>query len=594
MLQLSVIDCFLKDNDEFCASCGGEGKLLCCDGCTNSFHHACLEPPLNPDEEVEGEWFCPRCVARRTRDAVYPTGLLGLVLRRVDDVIPKAYSLPHDIREYFEGVRTGDEGEYEEVGLPRTQNNVGRMNRAGFIEEPNYKETRDSKGNIIRCYYCKQTSGGRDIIPCDFCPAKWHLDCIDPPLAVPPRRRAGDKPGASWRCPLHIDHDLVAVSRQAEKAPGALGRIPRPRKPKHAIPLDVPTARGFRNNGVIEVELMKDQPELDKTKEVQMHGKVYRIPEMAIRLDFIDRVKKSWYEDQSFPRLMDAPKKIRSKRYRPDRAVLHHPPQQTIVKIREPEFFTGANALAITETAKANAALRNRSIREQQAVLHLADMSQRGINGYSGDSLAELTNQLISEAPDNVVRLTEQTEMDRLLQLQQLINNRLAVLNHGDTPLPAAPTSSNGHVNGDQLTPAQDPNIDPVLQGGGYDVLSPVRDQGVPIDPALQMSPVNETKPKLMNGDRTDDDDGSGQDADDERTGWNSTREISQAPVDESAPKGATQKPSHERDSVWLDNLVYPANTSAASTNVRYGSSPDHHPLSRFGNENGNGMEMGS
>ena len=118
MFRVSVTDLLFQDNDEFCASCGGEGKLLCCDGCTNSFHHACLEPPLNPEEEVDGEWFCPRCVARRTKTVPHPTGLLGMVVRRVDDIIPKAYTLPHDVREYFEGVRTGDEGEYEEVGLP--------------------------------------------------------------------------------------------------------------------------------------------------------------------------------------------------------------------------------------------------------------------------------------------------------------------------------------------------------------------------------------------------------------------------------------------------------------------------------------------
>lgn len=459
MYRLSVTDLFAQDNDEFCASCGGEGKLLCCDGCTNSFHHACLEPPLNPDEEVDGEWFCPRCVARRTKYAPHPSGLLGLVVRRVDDTIPKAFALPRDIRDYFEGVRTGDEGEYEEVGLPRTQNNAVKMNRAGFIEEPNYKETRDSKGNIIRCYRCNLTSNGRDIIPCDYCPAKWHLDCTDPPLAVPPRRRLGDKPGASWRCPLHVEHDLLAVGRQADAAPGDLGRIPRLRKPKNAVPLDVAVTRGFRNNGIIEIDLLPDEPDINKTKEFNMHGKIHRIPELGLRLDFIDRVKKSWYEDQSFPRQMDAAKRLRNRNYRPDGVVLHHPPQQTLVKIRQPEFFTGANALAITETAKANAALRKRSIKEQKAVLDLAEMSQRGIDGYSGDALAELTNSLISEAPPEVLESVERTEVDQLLQLQDLISQRLALLRHPET---STSVSRSSHT--DTQPGAQDPNIDPALQ----------------------------------------------------------------------------------------------------------------------------------
>ncbi|EXJ93054.1 hypothetical protein A1O3_01610 [Capronia epimyces CBS 606.96] len=437
-----------EDNDEFCASCGGEGKLLCCDGCPNSFHHACLEPPLDPEQEVDGEWYCPRCIARRSKQTSSPSGLLGLAIRRVDDIIPRAFALPLNIREYFEGVRTGDEGEYEEVGLPRTQNNAVKMNRAGFFEEPNYKETRDSKGNLILCYRCGQTSNGRDIIPCDYCPAKWHLDCINPPLAVPPRRRAGDKPGATWRCPLHVEHDLVAVGRQAEAAPGDLGRIPRLRKPKNAVPLDVQVARGFRNNGVIEVDLMKDESDFGKTKEVNMFGKVHRIPEKGIRLDFIDRVKKSWYEDQSFPRLLDAPKRIRNKNYRPDGAVLYHPPEATIVKIQEPEFWTGAAAIAIAETAKANAALRHRSLKEQQAVLHLAELSQQRIDGHSGDALADLTNQLVSEAPPEVVEAMQQSELDQLLQLQELINKRLAILGH-ETPMVSvgsSPASQDGEL----------------------------------------------------------------------------------------------------------------------------------------------------
>jgi len=431
--QTRAADWLHQDNDEFCASCGGEGKLLCCDGCPNSFHHACLEPPLDPDEEVEGEWYCPRCVARRNKEPAQATGLLGQVIRRLDDTIPKAFSLPLEIRDYFEGVRTGDEGEYEDVGLPRTQNNAVKMNRAGFIDEPNYKEVRDSKGKLIVCYRCGLTANGRDIIPCDFCPAKWHLDCVDPPLAAPPRRRIGDKPNATWRCPLHAEHDLANIGRQDEAVPGDLGRIPKLRKPKNAVPLDVGVSRGFKNNGVIEVDLMKDEPL--STREVTMNGNIYRLPEKGIRLDFIDRVKKSWYEDQSFPRQLGVPKRVRGRLYRPDRAVLYHPPQVTVVKVQEPDFFTSAEAVAIAETAKANAALRRRSIKEQQAVLHLTELSQKPSLPYSGDTLADLTNQLVSDAPPDVIEEIQRGERNQLLLLQDLINKRLALLAE-DSPSP--------------------------------------------------------------------------------------------------------------------------------------------------------------
>jgi len=437
-----------QDNDEYCASCGGEGKLLCCDGCTNSFHHTCLEPPLDPDAEVEGEWFCPQCVARRNKGHIEASGLFGRIIRRVDDIIPKAYTLPFEIRDYFEGVKTGDEGEYEEIGLPRTQNNLVKMNRAGFFEEPNYKELRDSKGHFISCYRCRSTSNGRDIIPCDYCPARWHLDCLDPPLAVPPRRRIGDKPNASWRCPLHAEHDLINIGRAEGAAPGDLGRMPRLRRPKSAIPFDVAVPRGFRNNGVIDVKLMKD--EVPDIKEVEMHGQVYRLPEMGIRLDFIDRVKRSWYEDQTFPALIGRRKHIRESLYRPDSPVTGHKVRSSVA------VASGVkNDIPPTEvlpTAQANETLRRKTFKEQEAVLSLVGLNGDGGDGggVSGDTLVDLTNQLIMDAPAGVAELVQQDEIQVLKRLMELAKARLVILGvgGGDDGAEIKGNGNNGMVNG--------------------------------------------------------------------------------------------------------------------------------------------------
>jgi hypothetical protein len=213
-------------------------------------------------------------------------GLLGRLITRSDDVNPKVYGLPSDLREYFDGIRIGEVGGYQNVGLPRTQTTDVKVNRAGFIEEPDYKKLRDNKGNVIFCYRCRLTSNGkRDIIPCDFCPYRWHLDCLDPPLAVPPRRRNGDKPNATWRCPLHTENDVRNLSNGEGSV---LGQQPRHRVPKNPIPRDVST-RGFRNNGIIDVELMKDE---ERIEDVEMLGTIYRLPERGIRLDFLDRVRR--------------------------------------------------------------------------------------------------------------------------------------------------------------------------------------------------------------------------------------------------------------------------------------------------------------
>ena len=451
-----------QDNDEYCASCGGEGKLLCCDGCSNSMHHSCLEPPLDPEMEVDGEWFCPQCQAKRNKPVVQARGILGKLVNRVQDIIPKAYALPFEIRDYFEGVRTSESGEYEEFGQPRTQTGP-KMNRAGFIEEPNYKENRDQRGKLLTCYKCGKTAGGRDLIPCDYCEHRWHLDCLDPPLAVPPRRRVGDKVNATWRCPLHVEQDLAGIGRQAEAAPGDLGRHPRPRKPKHAKPLDPTLTRGHRNNGVIEVELSEDN--LPEIKDIEMNGMVFRLPEEGIRLDFIDRVKKSWFEDESFAQLAGRPPRMKQRQYRATGSPISHKPDHVVFRMEEPDFFKGSQALAVVAGVEANKKLLKKSFFEQQAAMHLVELSKQ-MPGYSGDALADLTNSLIAEAPEEAALLYQQNEKDALLKLQGLINRRLNIMDGVTLPppvveRPAYPTPAPGKPTTKSKYPAIQPRPPP-------------------------------------------------------------------------------------------------------------------------------------
>ena len=37
--------------------------MLLCDGCDDSYHTFCLNPPL--DKIPEGDWFCPTCISIR-------------------------------------------------------------------------------------------------------------------------------------------------------------------------------------------------------------------------------------------------------------------------------------------------------------------------------------------------------------------------------------------------------------------------------------------------------------------------------------------------------------------------------------------------
>lgn len=105
----------IGENDDYCAACGGNGKLLCCDGCTRSFHFKCVD--LSPDSPTltTEEWFCNECLAQsvpRSKDE--EIGYFGPLLANMERKNPSAFHLPKAIREYFENVKTGTEGEYEE------------------------------------------------------------------------------------------------------------------------------------------------------------------------------------------------------------------------------------------------------------------------------------------------------------------------------------------------------------------------------------------------------------------------------------------------------------------------------------------------
>lgn len=110
----------LSENQDYCSSCGGSGYLLCCDGCDRSFHFNCLDPPLNANaSELNEPWFCYICVSQRPMSAAQPQkasrGLFAGLLNNLNKQNPKNFSLPQEIREYYDGVGTGKNGEFQEV-----------------------------------------------------------------------------------------------------------------------------------------------------------------------------------------------------------------------------------------------------------------------------------------------------------------------------------------------------------------------------------------------------------------------------------------------------------------------------------------------
>ena len=126
--------------------------------------------------------------------------------------------------------------------------------------------------------------GRREIISCDYCYLRWHLDCLDPPMAKPPLRDAYGRPKHNWMCPVHIDHNLMIPGRGG-------GRLFKLRRPKNPRVVDSCLRRGFKNNGIIEIVNDPSDSEDDGRYE-EPNGVVHRVTELSIKLDFIDRSKR--------------------------------------------------------------------------------------------------------------------------------------------------------------------------------------------------------------------------------------------------------------------------------------------------------------
>lgn len=97
-------------------------------------------------------------------------------------------------------------------------------------------------------------------------------------------------------CPNHVDGLLsylktnAQVSTSKQVQPGT-SRTYKVRRPKNASIVDIGLRRGFKNNGLIEIE---NEPSDDESENEKNYppGVIYRVPEKGLKLDFIDRVKR--------------------------------------------------------------------------------------------------------------------------------------------------------------------------------------------------------------------------------------------------------------------------------------------------------------
>ena len=397
----------LSENNDFCSACGGSGFLLCCDGCDRSFHFSCLDPPLNEDaSELNEPWFCYICVARRPLSSEQsekpPRGLFAGLLNTLRKRNPSNFSLPQDIRDYFEGTATDKNGSFVEAVNTRSRYDefhhakygahayTPYRNRPGYDEIPDYTKVKDSKGNTILCYSCgKSTQGSRQIIPCDFCGEHWHLDCLDPPLANPPARGPEGRKMHDWMCPLHADHELRKVDTSLLD-PRTVARRVHIRRPRNAKVIETSLNRGFQNNGVIDiVEDDSDDSDSEFFEEEASHDEsiIYRLPASGIKLDFIDKVKRYAYHSINlFRRSTDT---IYSTR---------------VQQLRTENVYKKARIAAAAPSQLGQANFARRSFRDKQMALNLAQFASANQDlDLGSDQVENLVGTLIAEAPIEVV-----------------------------------------------------------------------------------------------------------------------------------------------------------------------------------------------
>ncbi|VDD83765.1 unnamed protein product [Mesocestoides corti] len=97
---------------------------------------------------------------------------------------PKEFELPKDL---VPGIKIP--GSYKTLAERKAKPIIELEN--GQIPKP-----------VRRCYNCARTCFHAALLPCDYCSACFHLECLDPPLShFPPR---SDR----WMCPLHAEHTV--------------------------------------------------------------------------------------------------------------------------------------------------------------------------------------------------------------------------------------------------------------------------------------------------------------------------------------------------------------------------------------------------
>lgn len=104
--------CVKNPNNDNCESCGFDGIVVCCDSCPKVYHPLeCLDPPV--DYTAEQTWYCNECLERQNPTAERALGMVTSLDSEMNKVNTKLFLVNEELREYFEGVKTRHDKDYE-------------------------------------------------------------------------------------------------------------------------------------------------------------------------------------------------------------------------------------------------------------------------------------------------------------------------------------------------------------------------------------------------------------------------------------------------------------------------------------------------
>ena len=246
-------------NDDHCAACNGTGNFICCDSCPKSFHFTCAEPPLDPANLPEDDWFCSECRAASTRSELLLAkgsqfdALWQQMFTEITRSNPKCFVMPkrfRSSREELSNQRCEEplpaaekSSQTSLASVPIVSSSSSKASTAtqahlvlpnattvltpAGIKAPSIAHLKPQRGFCHACNCLGLTRRAlesdsaaatldarhaRPLLSCSLCPLYFHLDCLDPPITTMPALGQCDR----WCCPVHFTKERCLALEIAE------------------------------------------------------------------------------------------------------------------------------------------------------------------------------------------------------------------------------------------------------------------------------------------------------------------------------------------------------------------------------------------